>query len=162
MGTNNNNQNNSQEKASKKEEYTEIVVRRNKLNMVTICFTRKGIRHDLRLFPGVNRITNEDVIACIQDDKCNKVWKGFLESSKSYPHGCHEIITGSVKKGTKVEKAFTAMDAATCKRIIEETCSIEQLELMYADEEKHKSRKTVLEAIMGQIDEQKSDTAGQH
>jgi len=143
-------------------DYTEVVVHRNKLNMTTINFTKDGKIHSLRVYPGTNRITDEIIISCINDPKCNRVWMDFLKPSKFFRHGCHEIITGQVKKGTKQTTSFTSMDADTAKLVVSETYSIEQLKQMYSDEERHKSRKTILSAIMGQIDLQSKEDVGKH
>ena len=141
--------------------YEEVVVRRNMLNLYTMPFTRNGIVYSLRIQPGVNRITDPDIIECINDPKSNKMWYEFLKPTKKFPHGVHEIITG-LPKGTQQNIVFTAMDVNTCKQIVSETYSIPALEQMYADEEKKKSRKTVLTAITNQIDSQKSDDVGKH
>lgn len=137
------------------ETYKEVIVKRNKLNLYTMHFTKNGVIQKLRILPGINRITDQEIVKCIEDKDCNKAWVAMLES------GVHEIVTG-ISKGTKREKAFTAMDVSTCKKIVAETFSIPELELMYADEEKHKQRKVVLDAIMAQIDVMKSEEAGKH
>lgn len=147
---------------SKKEDYEEVVIRRDMKNLTRIPFTRNGIVRTVMIQPGINRITDEEIIKCINDDKCNGVWKDFLKKTKRFPNGCHQIITGSVPKGSKQTTVFTAMSVEDCKTVINETYSIEQLEQMYADEEKKKGRKTVLKSILDQIDAQKADDAGKH
>ena len=126
-----------------------------------MTFTKNGVGYPLRLMPGMNRIKDKDIIACIHDDSCNKLWKDMLKRSVAFPHGCHEVILGQ-EPGVQNTNAFTTMDAATCIQIVSETGSILELELMHADEAKSKGRKTVLQAILDQIESQKSDEAGKH
>lgn len=135
----------AQEKAASQPK--EIWVKRNKENFVTICFIGEL---KIRVNPGVNRIKDPDILACIADEKLNMGWKAFLSNRT------HELISGREEKSQEATTVFTAMAPDNALDLIKETYSVPALEIMYADEESKKARPIILNALLGQIQKMKT------
>jgi len=130
---------------TKEKKLPEINVVRDKANLVTIGF--KG-ELSVKVYPGNNRIKDQEVLKAIADPKINGNWKAFIDNK------VHKIVTGESKDKTeKTTSVFTAMKADDAITTVRETLSIPALEAMRADESAKGSRKTVLAAIEDQIKE---------
>lgn len=128
-------------------EITEIWVKRNKKNLLTLCFIGDK---KVQIYPGINRIDDPEIIECIHNPKCNKWWNALLDAK------VHELVSGKEENGDKSTTVFTAMGANDSIDLIKNTFSIPQLEAMHADESSKKGRSTVLAAIMAQIEDIRS------
>lgn len=121
----------------------ELLVKRSKLNLLTLPLCHKVAA---QFFPGVNRITDPEVIQYLHDKKYNHGWLAQLES------GALEILSGPAEKEPEVKTfVFTAMNASQAIEVVRGTFSIAALEKMSIDEQSSKDRKTVQDAIKDQI-----------